>query len=244
MPLRFSVNFDYGSPFARNASEHVLTALAAGADLDVRFTVFSLAQGRAADGGSIWGLPGIERELTALAAGVVVRDRFPERFPAAHLSLFSAAQDEGRDLRRTKEVQAALERAGVDHDAVGEELADGWPYELVRAEHEEAVARHAVFGTPTFIIGEQAAFVRLMTRPEGDTAAALATVDYIVRLVCGHPEINEFKRNRPYSEVIESVRQGRLSPTELQGTISGLEAAARSSTRAAWRAVGLSQFDG
>jgi len=40
MSLTFAVTWDYRCPFARNAHEHVLTALDAGADWDVRFVPF------------------------------------------------------------------------------------------------------------------------------------------------------------------------------------------------------------
>ena len=37
-------------------------------------------------------------------------------------------------------------------------------------EHEARSASHEVWGVPTFIVGDQAAFVRLMHRPDGDAA--------------------------------------------------------------------------
>src|ERR1700754_4027349 len=40
----FAVTWDYRCPFARNAHEHILTGLAAGADWDVRYLAFSLGQ--------------------------------------------------------------------------------------------------------------------------------------------------------------------------------------------------------
>jgi len=42
MTLSFAVTWDYRCPFARNAHEHLLTALESGADWDVRFVPFSL----------------------------------------------------------------------------------------------------------------------------------------------------------------------------------------------------------
>ena len=46
---------------------------------------------------------------------------------------------------------------------------------------------------PTFIIGDQAVFVRLMDRPGGDAAHAISSIDKVLDLLAGWPELNEFK---------------------------------------------------
>ena len=53
-----------------------------------------------------------------------------------------------------------------------------------------------MFGVPTFIVGDDAVFVRLMTRPEGDSVLARATIDRVLDLIGDHPEVNEFKHTR------------------------------------------------
>lgn len=193
-PTSFSINFDYRCPFARNANEHVLAALVAGADYDVTFTTFSLsAVHEDEDAPPVWNDPEKRPELLANGAGIVVRERFPELFAAAHRSLFALRHDDGDDLRDEVRLRNALVRVGVDADAVFKELDEGWPIEVLRAEHEESVRRHQVFGVPTFISGDEAVFVRLMTRPNGDGAGARATVDKVLDLLNGHPEVNEYK---------------------------------------------------
>lgn len=193
-PTSFSINFDYRCPFARNANEHVIAALEGGAAYDVNFQSFSLGQVHVEDGGlSVWDDPDKARDNLANAAGIVVRDRFPDRFFDAHRSLFALRHDDGDDLRDEDKLRNALSRADVDPDAVFKEIADGWPLELSRVEHERSVADHAVFGVPTFISADQAVFVRLMTRPAGDHALAAATIDRVLELLAGHPEINEYK---------------------------------------------------
>jgi hypothetical protein len=62
----------------------------------------------------------------------------------------------------------------------------------VQQEHERAVKDHSVWGVPTFIVGEQAAFVRLMDRPAGDVAHATRTIERTLELF-SWPELNEFK---------------------------------------------------
>ena len=51
-----------------------------------------------------------------------------------------------------------------------------------------------MFGVPTFIAGGQAVFVRVMDRPGGDAERARVTVERILDLLTGWPELNEFKR--------------------------------------------------
>ena len=194
MSRTFSVNFDYRCPFARNGHEHVVAALRAGADYDVAFKGFSLTEAHVAEGElSAFDDPAHREDLVALAAGIVVRDRFPDQFLDAHLSLFAIRHDDGDDLRDEAVVRNALSRVGVDADLVFEEINNGWPIETVRAEHESSVKEHSVFGVPTFIAGDQTAFVRLMTRPRNDGELAKRTIDKVLGLLIDNPEINEFK---------------------------------------------------
>ncbi len=193
----FAVTWDYRCPFARIGHEHVLDALEAGAPWDVTFVPFFLNQPHVPEGGiPAWDDPAQQPDLLALAAGVVVRDRFPEQFPAAHRALFTARHDEGGDLRDRAVVHDALVRAGADADAVLDEVDVGWPAKLIRTEHEDVVSRLDVFGVPTFIVGDDAVFVRLMARPEGDADKARTTVERVLGLITDHPELNEFKHTR------------------------------------------------
>jgi hypothetical protein len=200
MPRSFAVTWDYRCPFARNAHEHLLDALAGGADWDVEFLAFSLGQVHVAEGETdVWDEPEKDSGILALQAGVVVRDRFPEQFPAVHRALFAARHDEALQLREASVVRDVLTANGVDADAVFAEIESGAVLEQVRKEHETAVNGHEVFGVPTFLSGEQAVFVRVMDRPEGDVARATSTIERIMDLLEGWPELNEFKhtsRNR------------------------------------------------
>jgi hypothetical protein len=196
-PQSFAVTWDYRCPFARNGHEHILDGLAAGAPWDVRFVPFFLNQAHVAEGGiPAWHDPAQRSDLLALAAGVVVRDRFPDLFTTVHRSLFAIRHDEGGDLRETAVVRQALERAGADGDLVMAEVEAGWPAKAVASEHDQVVSELDVFGVPTFIVGEQAVFVRLMNRPLGDGRLARETIDRVLGLIDGHPELNEFKHTR------------------------------------------------
>jgi 2-hydroxychromene-2-carboxylate isomerase len=194
MSLTFAVTWDYRCPFARIAHEHVMEGLLAGADWDVTFVPFSLGQVHVEDGApDVWDAPELDTGILALQAAVVVRDSFPDRFLTVHRAFFTARHIEGAQLREEQVVRDLLTGAGVDADTVFAAIATGAPLETVRKEHEASVAEHDVWGVPTFIAGDKASFVRLMATPDGDAAVATRTVERIVDLLTGWPELNEFK---------------------------------------------------
>lgn len=190
----FAVNWDYRCPFARNAHEHLITGLRAGADWDVTFVAFSLSQVHVEEGHPpVWDDPEKAPVLLAMQAGIVVREQQPERFLDVHERLFAARHDEGRDLREEAVVRDVVEEAGADAGSVFEAIADGWPLETFRKEHEQSVDQFRAFGVPTFMSGDQAVFIRLMTRPRGDAPVARKTIDRVLHVIDGFPELNEFK---------------------------------------------------
>jgi protein-disulfide isomerase len=190
----FAVTWDYRCPFARNAHEHLAAALAGGADWDVTFLPFSLSQAHVPEGGTpVWDDPDKAQDLLALGAGVVVRDQYPELFLDAHIALFSARHDEGLDLRQPDVVASVLERVGVPGEKVVAEAATAAVTDDIRRAHEHAAGQLDVFGVPTFIVGDDAVFVRLMSRPAGDVALATRTVQGVLDLFETMPDLNEFK---------------------------------------------------
>jgi len=196
MALSFAVTWDYRCPFARNAHEHVLTGLAAGADWDVTFVPFSLGQAHVAEGDTdVWDEPAKDTGLLALQAGVVLRDLAPDTFLPVHRQLFAARHDHGKHIEDEAVVREVLTAAGADVDEVFRRISEGSALEQVRKEHEASVNDSRVWGVPTFIAGSQAVFVRLMTRsPEGsDPQASITAVERVLDLVAGWPDLNEFK---------------------------------------------------
>jgi predicted DsbA family dithiol-disulfide isomerase len=187
---QIAATFDYRCPFARNGHEALINALADGADLDVHFQAFSLDQAHVEEGEppvwerdpSEWGTG-----TTALLYGIAVRDAFPEKFLEAHVELFAQRHDHGLQLGKEAVVQAAIERVGLDVDAVKEEAWSGRPLKTLAAEHTEAVERWSVFGVPTYCEGEEAVFIRFMERGRADDLLrALDLLDWT--------RLNEFKR--------------------------------------------------
>jgi 2-hydroxychromene-2-carboxylate isomerase len=190
----FAMTWDYRCPFARNASEHVLAGLAAGADWDVAFVPFSLGQVHVAEGEPpIWDRPDDDSGLLALQVGTVTRDLDPERFGLTHRDLFAIRHDHGGNLRDRDAVRAVLDAHGVDAETVFRRVDDGQALKAVQREHETAASTYNVWGVPTFISGDRAVFVRLMDRPEGDGDRAIRTIERILDLMDGFADLNEFK---------------------------------------------------
>ncbi len=191
--LRFALTYDYLCPFARNANEHVVAGLRAGAPWDVTFIPFSLTQAKAAESGEIrWDPSQVLRRSGGLALSVaeVVRARDPEHFLDVHLALFALRHDRGEDLRDPSRVAEALGRAGVE-PALVDAAADG--VDLLRRGHEDMVARE-VWGVPTFVGARRAVFVRLLDRAGDDPTISVSRVSDIVRLLESEPMLHEFKQ--------------------------------------------------
>ena len=193
MTLRFAVTWDYRCPFARIAHLHVVAGLLDGADWDVTFVPFSLGQVHLEDGESpIWDRPSDDTGLLALQVGVAVRDNHPDQFLDVHRNLFEARHTQGAQLRDPEVLRGLLGAAGLDADVVMDEVAGGKPLDVIRDEHTAAVAETDVWGVPTFIADDRAVFVRL-TEPPTDAADARRTVERVVDMLVGWPQLNEFK---------------------------------------------------
>ncbi len=194
LPNRFAVTWDYRCPFARNAHEHLVTALEGGAPFEVDWVPFSLGETHVEEGDpSVFDDPEKRTSHLAIEAGIVVRDKLPGDFLRVHKALFALRHDQAGDLKDEKALREVLSNQGVDADFVFDEIASGWPADTFRREHELAASEHGVWGVPTFILGEQAVFVRLMTRPEGDSGVAQRTIERVLRIFADLPEMNEYK---------------------------------------------------
>lgn len=197
MTRRFAITFDYLCPFARNANEHVVAALEAGADWDVTFTPYSLAQGHVPEGDTdVWvrDEPYAESGILALAVGLVVRDQHPDRFPAVHRALFAARHDAGQDIKDPQVLAGVLTDAGLDAAEVVDEASSPAALKQLEQEHDDGVRDHEVWGVPTFIAGDRAVFARLMDRPDGDGDHAKRSIERVLDLVEGFPSLHEFKQ--------------------------------------------------
>ena len=193
---RFTITFDYLCPFARNASEVVIRALEAGAPFEVDFRAFSLSQAHLEEGARpVWEAERPPSGVLALQWGLAVRDELPDRFHAAHLALFAARHDQGRDLNDPEVLRDAMAAAGLEPDEVEKLVMGGHPAGALAADHTWAVDEHRGFGVPTFVTGQRAVFVRLMQRPASPEAAR-STLERLIAVVDDWTDLNELKTTR------------------------------------------------
>jgi protein-disulfide isomerase-like protein with CxxC motif len=193
---RFTITFDYLCPFARNANEVVIRALEAGAPFQVDFRAFSLSQVHLdEDARPVWEADRPPSGVLALQWGLAIRDELPDGFHAAHLALFAARHDHGRDLNDPEVLRAAMAPAGLDPDEVEKLVAGGGPAAALADDHTWAVERHRGFGVPTIVTGQRAVFVRLMRRPASPEAAR-STLERLITMVDDWTDLNEFKTTR------------------------------------------------
>ena len=189
----FTITYDYLCPFARIANEIVVEALRDGADWEVTFSAFSLAQAHVDEGDpDVWDrAPGAEgtRGVTALQWSLAVRDQAPASFLDFHLRLFDARHSRAADVDDVAILSEVATAVGLDPVAIGEIVDGGTPLEVLAAEHADLVSRWEVFGVPTFIKGNEAVFVRLMDRH------IVSDVDKVLDML-DWSRLNEFKRTR------------------------------------------------
>jgi protein-disulfide isomerase-like protein with CxxC motif len=124
-----------------------------------------------------------------------VRDEWPEHFFDVHLALFRARHDRGIRLSTRDEVVGVLAEAGANADAVLEVVDAGGPRKELAASWRRLVDEHAHFGVPTFVVGDEAVFVRLMQRPTSPSDA-IAAIESIVTALVDDTRLNEFKRTK------------------------------------------------
>jgi predicted DsbA family dithiol-disulfide isomerase len=110
-----------------------------------------------------------------------------------HRRLFDLRHVESKDLNDRDEIAKILVDVGLDPESIWAEIETGSPLQQVRAEHEAATADASAWGVPTFMVDGDGVFVRLMETSKGDGDLAIRTVDRIVDMLTGWPQLNEFK---------------------------------------------------
>jgi hypothetical protein len=187
----FRLTYDYLCPFARIANETVVAALRDGADWDVTFHPFSLAEVHIDEGAaSVWERrPGASdtRGVRALAWSLAAQAEDPDRFMDFHVGLFSARHDDAADVDDEGVLRSVAAGAGFDADELAAQVASGEPLARLAEAHAEAAKRWSVFGVPTFIMNDEAVFARLMERHRHDDIERVLDMLEWTRL-------NEFKR--------------------------------------------------
>jgi hypothetical protein len=194
--MQFDLSFDYRCPFAKNIHLHVVTALRAGADFDVNFAPWSLSQGSRSDGApDVSNDPAYDGDLLSLAAGISVRDQQSEYFLDAHEALFRARHDRAIRLVTLDEISNVLAPLGVDMAKVAADVASRRPHDVIAASHKE-FDRFEAFGVPTFVVNDDATFVRYMSEPGDDPAESVELITSLLTLMTRRADLNEFKHTQ------------------------------------------------
>ncbi len=199
MTTAFGITFDYLCPFARNANEHVVAGLQAGADWDVTFTPYSLAQGHVEAGDpDVWEAedPASVSGILAFQVGLAVRDHFPDHFLDAHVALFAARHDEGADMKDAEVLRRTLTSVGLDADAVFDVVRTGEPLETLRKEHEAGGGRLRGLGRADLH----------RRRPGRVRAAARPARGRRLRRPCPHRPGGRAGRELPRAPRVQAVR--------------------------------------
>jgi hypothetical protein len=193
--MQFDLSFDYRCPFAKNIHLHVITALRAGADFDVNFAPWSLSQGGREAGPDVWDDPAYDADLLSLAAAISVRDQQKEYFLDAHEALFRARHDRAIRLVTLDEISNVLAPLGVDMATVAADVASRRPHDVIAASHKE-FDRFEAFGVPTFVVNDDATFVRYMSEPSDDPAQSVELITSLLALMTNRADLNEFKHTQ------------------------------------------------
>ena len=192
----FALSYDYRCPFAKNIHLHVVSALHAGADFEVEFVPWTMSQGHREDGApDVWDDPTRDADLLALAVSTSIRDQQPERFLASHEALYRARHQRAIRLVTIEEIDDVLAPLGVKMDRVRADVASRRPHAVI-GESFQRFARYEAFGVPTFVVGDDATFVRYMDMPSDDGAESIKIIESLVTLMSHQSALNEFKHTR------------------------------------------------
>lgn len=192
----FEVSYDYRCPFAKNIHLHVLKALQGGADFRVEFVPWTMSQGYKGDGAlDVWDDPEHDADLLALAVSVSVRDLQPDYFLKSHEALFRARHEHAIRLVTLEQIDAVLAPLHVDTQLIRDDLVTRRPHRVI-GESFKKYERFEAFGVPTFVVNDDAAFVRYMDPPTDDVKASIEVIDSLVAMIRYKPELNEFKHTR------------------------------------------------
>jgi len=109
--------------------------------------------------------------------------------------MFRGRHEKGIRLVTIEEIEGLLAPLGVDMDKVRSDIASRRPHQVI-GESFKRFAKVEAFGVPTFVIGNDATFVRYMNAPTNDAHASIAVIDSLVSMMANQPELNEFKHTR------------------------------------------------
>ncbi len=191
--MRFEVFYDYMCPFVYRASV-LLQNVGPASQPQVTWRYFSLAQVNSKDDAwTVWDAPMSEPVKGRLAFEAAEAARRQSRFEGFHMPLLLARHRDRLDIDDVEVVEHVAVESGLDLEQFRKDLADPAILESLARDHQEAVSRHGVFGTPTFVFPDgAAAYVRLREAP--DPAESQRVFERLLSIAAAEPSILEIKR--------------------------------------------------
>ena len=191
--MEFELYFDYLCPFVYRASL-LLASVAAERSPDVSWRYFSLTQVNSKDDGwTVWDAPAADRVRGRLAFKAAEAARRQGRFDVFHPALLAARHQARSDIDDVRVIEQVAEDSGLDLERFRLDVDDPSIMQALARDHMQAVAKHGVFGTPTFVFPNGAsAYIRLAEAPAG--AEAVDLYDRMIGMAADEPRVLEIKR--------------------------------------------------
>ena len=139
------------------------------------------ARAAASDGPDVWNDPAYDGDLLSLG-GRGLGARPTERvLPRRARGPLSRPTRPRHPTRHAREISNVLAPLGVDMAKVAADVASRRPHDVIAASHKE-FDRFEAFGVPTFVVNDDATFVRYMSEPSEDAAASVELITSLLYL--------------------------------------------------------------
>ncbi len=168
--------------------------------VEVEWKPFSLEQvnQKVGDDYRVWDEPEDQTPpgVWGLRAGIAARRQGKEEAGRFLLGLLRARHMDRRELGDRAVLLDVAQEAGLDLERFVTDLEDRGALQEIAESHTEAVEKHGVFGTPTFIFaGGGSAFLKML-KPESKEEAARG-YSSLMDLMRGDLLVGEVKRPQP-----------------------------------------------
>ena len=170
-------------------------------DLDISWKNFQLQQANSKEGSKwkVWNLPDRSetRSMVAAVAGEADLRQGRDSHARFHLALLTARHGPGaRAALNDQEIVAGIAaKAGLDEARFREDMKDVALVRNIEVDHTEAVERHGVFGTPTFVFDNgHSVYLKSFIPPDEE---AVAFFGHFLGMMRNMPFVGELKRPQP-----------------------------------------------
>lgn len=185
--------YDYKCPFAWRLHRALVDATRHSSSFSIDYRPFALRQILAdRRGTNVWSDRAERALITGQLASVVVRDSWPDAFPAFHLAAFHAVHRDNLTIDAPDNLARILEGIGLPSRKILEEAAALPTVERHRALHTGLAGEWRVFGVPTLVFDGRAVFLRLAADPPHGGGSA-RWLERLLSLMTEWQNVHEFK---------------------------------------------------